>query len=323
MDKKITFALIGAILINILSGCSSKPEQVSTDTKLSGTISISGAFALYPIAVKWAEEFKKLNPEVKIDISAGGAGKGMTDVLSGMVDVGMLSREIRKEEEEKGAFKIALTKDAVLATVNTNNPVLSEIKQIGITQQEFKKIFVEKKIGYWKDLFKNCKSQEMIYVYNRSDACGAAEIWSLYLEQKQENLRGVGVYGDPGMADAIKNDKNSIGYNNIVYVYDIDTRKKYEGMEVVPLDLNSNGKIDEDENFYDNLDDLMTAVKNDKYPSPPARDLYFVTKNKPQNEALISFIKWILTDGQKYVTESGYVQLSDEKIKLELQKISN
>ncbi|OFX21020.1 MAG: phosphate ABC transporter substrate-binding protein [Bacteroidetes bacterium GWA2_31_9] len=323
METKVCNLVIVAILANIFAGCSNKTEPQSESTTLKGTISISGAFALYPMAVKWAEEFKKLNPDVKIDISAGGAGKGMTDVLSGMVDVGMLSREIRKEEEEKGAFKIALTKDAVLATVNSNNPVLPEIKQIGIKQQEFYQIYVEKKIGTWKDLYKTCKSQEMMYVYNRSDACGAAEMWALYLGKNQEDLHGVGVYGDPGMADAIKNDKNSIGYNNIVYVYDIDTRKKYEGMEVVPLDLNSNGKIDEDENFYDNLDDLMTAVKNDKYPSPPARDLYFVTKNKPQNEALISFVKWILTDGQKYVTESGYVQLSDEKIKLELQKISN
>ena len=112
MDKKITFALIGAILIYILSGCSTKHEQVSNETKLSGTLSISGAFALYPMAVKWAEEFKKLNPDVKIDISAGGAGKGMTDVLSGMVDIGMLSRDVNKEEETQGAWKIALTKDA-------------------------------------------------------------------------------------------------------------------------------------------------------------------------------------------------------------------
>lgn len=323
METKISFLVIFVFLANIFTGCSNKTESQTESTTLKGTISISGAFALYPMAVKWADEFKKLNPDVKIDISAGGAGKGMTDVLSGMVDVGMLSREIRKEEEDAGAFKIALTKDAVLATINSKNPALPEIKQNGIKQQEFFNIYVDKKIEYWKDLFKTCKSSEMIYVYNRSDACGAAEMWALYLGKKQEDLKGVGVYGDPGMADAIKNDKNSIGYNNIVYVYDIDTRKKYDGIEVVPLDFNSNGKIDDDENFYDNLDQLMNAVKNNKYPSPPARDLYFVTKNKPQNEALISFIKWILTDGQKYVNESGYVQLSDEKIKEELQKINN
>ena len=52
----------------------------SSDSKnetgvLKGKISISGAFALYPLTVMWAEEFNKLHPKVRVDISAGGAGK--------------------------------------------------------------------------------------------------------------------------------------------------------------------------------------------------------------------------------------------------------
>ena len=42
--------------------------------ELKGEIQLSGAFALYPMAVKWAEEFRKIHPKVRIDISAGGAG---------------------------------------------------------------------------------------------------------------------------------------------------------------------------------------------------------------------------------------------------------
>lgn len=50
--------------------------------ELQGEIQLSGAFALYPMAVKWAEEFRKIHPKVRIDISAGGAGKGITDALA-------------------------------------------------------------------------------------------------------------------------------------------------------------------------------------------------------------------------------------------------
>jgi phosphate transport system substrate-binding protein len=56
-------------------------------TKASGQISISGAFALYPMVVKWADEYKKINPGVRFDISAGGAGKGLSDALNGMVEI--------------------------------------------------------------------------------------------------------------------------------------------------------------------------------------------------------------------------------------------
>ena len=47
---------------------------------------------------RWAEEFQKTYPQVQFDISAGGAGKGMTDALSGAVDIGMVSRTVKDEE---------------------------------------------------------------------------------------------------------------------------------------------------------------------------------------------------------------------------------
>ena len=76
------------------------------EEKLKGEISLSGAWALYPMAIKWAEEFQKIHPEVKIDIGAGGAGKGMADALAKVVDLGMVSRDIYPEEIKKGAFEM-------------------------------------------------------------------------------------------------------------------------------------------------------------------------------------------------------------------------
>ena len=52
------------------------------------------------MAVKWAEEFRKIHPKVRIDISAGGAGKGITDALAKVVDLGMVSRDIYPQELE-------------------------------------------------------------------------------------------------------------------------------------------------------------------------------------------------------------------------------
>ena len=69
-----------------------------------GTIAISGAFALYPMMTRWAEEYTAVNPDIKFDVSAGGAGKGMTDALSGAVEIGMVSRDISAEEEAQGGL---------------------------------------------------------------------------------------------------------------------------------------------------------------------------------------------------------------------------
>jgi phosphate transport system substrate-binding protein len=84
------------LIIGILfsTGCGKKEEAVPQSDQLQGTITLSGAWALYPMVVKWAEEFKKVNPKVRIDVAAGGAGKGMADCLAEVVDIGMVSREI-------------------------------------------------------------------------------------------------------------------------------------------------------------------------------------------------------------------------------------
>ncbi len=145
-------------------------------------------------------------------------------------------------------------------------------------------------------------NQDKINVYTRSDACGAAEMWGKYLGKNQESLVGVGVFGDPGIADAVKNDKYGIGFNNVIYAYDIKSRKKYEGMEVIPIDLNGNRIIDPEENFYGSLETIMNAIQTNKYPSPPARDLYLVSKGKPTDPVIIAFLTWIL-DGRPKICQ--------------------
>jgi phosphate transport system substrate-binding protein len=296
-------------------------ETVYCQGKLSGQISISGAFALYPMTVKWAEEFRKINPDVRIDISAGGAGKGIADALAGMVEIGMVSREIYPEELKKGAFPVAVTKDAVVAVMSEQNPATGEIVAKGMKKDAGNNIWITGKFTSWGQAF-NIKSSSPIHIYTRSDACGAAEMWAKYFGKKQEDLLGVGVFGDPGLAQAVKRDPLGIGFNNIGYAYDAKTKQQVKGLRVVPIDLNSNGKIDDDENFYNSMNDLIAAISSGKYPSPPARELFFVCKGNPKNNKVLNeFIKWVLSDGQKFVHEAGYIALPNDKILSEIKKL--
>jgi phosphate transport system substrate-binding protein len=309
----------GLILVFILNILSSR--RVYCQERLSGQISISGAFALYPMTVKWSEEFRKLNPGVKIDISAGGAGKGISDALSGMVEIGMVSREIYPEELKNGAYPIAVTKDAVVPVISELNPDLNEILSKGLKKDAGNNIWISGKFTSWAQAF-NTRTNTPIHVYTRSDACGAAEMWAKFYGKKQEDLLGVGVFGDPGLAQAVRKDPLGIGYNNIGYAYDASTKRQIKGLRVVPLDLNNNGKIDPDEDFYNSMNDLIAAIASGKYPSPPARELYFVVKGKPvNNRVLTEFIKWVLADGQKFVYEAGYIALPKEKLEAEQKKL--
>ena len=315
MKKSISYFLLLLFAIIPSMKATSQPKQ-----DLKGNISISGAFALYPLTVKWAEEFRKIHPDVKFDISAGGAGKGMTDALAKMVDIGLVSREISPEEVKKGAYAIAVTKDAVVATVSASNPNIKDILANGLDRDAAMNVFITGKTKTWGQAI-GTKSNVPIRIYTRSDACGAAETWAKYFGKKQEDLLGVGVFGDPGLAQAVKKDPSGIAYNNIGYAYDAKTKLPNPGIKVVPLDINNNGKVDPEENFYNTMDDIVNAIASGKYPSPPARDLYFVTSDKPVKKELVEFIRWALTDGQKYVFESGYINLSKEKLATGLDKV--
>jgi phosphate transport system substrate-binding protein len=313
--------MIKCILIIAILFSSLTQQKSYSQEKKSGQISISGAFALYPIVIRWADEYRKINPDVKFDISAGGAGKGISDALNGMVEIGMVSREIYPEEIKKGAFPIAVTKDAVVAVVNELNPALSDILARGLKKDAANNIWITGRYTTWAQAF-GAKQTVPIHIYTRSDACGAAEMWAKFFGKKQEDLLGVGVFGDPGLAQAVRKDPLGIGFNNIGYAYDASTRKQLKGLKVVPVDLNNNGEIDSDEDFYTSMNDLIAAIASGKYPSPPARELYFVMKGSPKNNKVVTdFIRWVLSDGQKYVNEAGYINLSKERIETELKKI--
>jgi phosphate transport system substrate-binding protein len=308
------------LFLTIIFSSLAVPKSYSQE-KRSGQISISGAFALYPMVRRWADEYKRINPGVRFDISAGGAGKGISDALNGMVEIGMVSREIYPEEIKKGAFPVAVTKDAVVAVVSDLNPSLNDILTKGLKKDAANNIWITGRYTTWAQAF-GAKSSSPIHIYTRSDACGAAEIWAKFFGKKQEDLLGVGVFGDPGLAQAVKKDPLGIGYNNIGYAYDATTRQQIKGLKVVPIDLNNNGKIDSDEDFYSSMNDLIAAIASGKYPSPPSRELFFVMKGSPKNNKIVTdFIRWVLSDGQKYVNEAGYISLSKERIETELKKI--
>lgn len=315
-----TWTLAVLVLGIGLAGCGSQAETDPLADGSQGTISVSGAFALYPMMIRWSEEYRVLHPEIAFDISAGGAGKGLADAVGGAVDIGMVSRPIFEEEISKGAYWVGVAKDAVVVTVSSENPVLDDLLSRGLTRETAEGIWISGEIGTWSQAAGG-EGREAIHVYTRSDACGAAQTWADYLGgYAQEDLKGIAVQFDPGLVEAVRNDRRGIGYNNVNFVYDMDTGDPLAGIRVVPLDLDGSGQIEPHELFYGTKEDLMAAIGDGRYPSPPARNLNLVTRGKPEG-AVKAFLQWVLTEGQEYLHEVGYVQLSQEQLDEGLEKL--
>lgn len=317
--------LAAAVLLSFIPAASAATEPLRPGPR--GTVSISGAWALYPLAVKWREEFNKVYPGITVDVQAGGAGKGVTDVLAGAVDIGMVSREINPVEKEKGIVAMAVARDAVVAVFNVGNPAAAAILKHGVTGPKFAAIWIKSAVKDWESAMGATSATTAsarptaLNVYTRSDACGAAETWAAFLGGHQEDLQGIGVYGDPGLAEAVRRDPYGLGYNNINYAYDPKTGLPINGLAVCPLDRNGNGLIDPEESFYSTRAEIVAAIARGAYPAPPSRDLYFVVKNGRFSKDTALFLRWVLTEGRKYIGEMGYIELGSEAASAALKMV--
>ena len=94
-----------------------------------------------------------------------------------------------------------------------------------------------------------------------------------------------------------------------------------QGLGILPLDIDSNGTLDAEENFYATVDGLSDAIKNNVYPAPPARNLYFACKGVPSNPAAKAFLEYILSKGQALTEMGGYVALPSSILDEQLRKL--
>jgi phosphate transport system substrate-binding protein len=279
---------------------------------------VSGAYALYPLAQAMADEYQQINTRLRISIFPSSSTKGMMDVTLNKADLGMYSRDIAGEVPNNIIYlKVAV--DAVVAVTSNANPFLGQIRKHGITRAQFADIFCYQSIDNWGELC-HIAANDKIIAFTRSDLCGASYIWSEFLNCDQQDLSGTGVYGDPGMINAIKTNSLGIGFLNMKYVFNCFTGEIYDGLAIIPIDFNSNGSIDHDESFYDNLGTLNEAIKEKRYPFPLARDLFFLVNPDCLHPEALQYLDWVFNEGQNMITKTGYLAQPDTVIQRQ-QKI--
>ncbi|MGN0028652.1 MAG: PstS family phosphate ABC transporter substrate-binding protein [Marinilabiliaceae bacterium] len=295
------------------AGCAREEGgRVDPDGTLHGRVSLSGAFALYPLAVRWANDFTRLHPDVRVEVDAGGAGKGITDALTGMVDFGMLSRELGQDELGSGAEPFVVAKDAVVPTISLANPHYAELVRRGLTREVARRVWTGDGDLTWGEILGN-DATDRVVVFTRSDACGAADTWASWFGLKQEDLKGEGLNGDPSVAAAVAKEPAAIGFNNVGFAYDSRTHQPVDGLRVLPIDIDGNGQIDPEEDFYATSDELARAISRGLYPTPPARNLYLVSRGVPTDPVARAFLDFVATAGQARNAEAGYTAISADQ----------
>ena len=131
----------------------SKEGYISTEAKedytksgKKGTITIAGSTSVAPVMNVLADEYKKLNPDVKIEIQESGSSAGIESAMQGAVEIAMSSREL-KDDESKTLKSQTIALDGIAVIVNSSNSLDT------LTSKQVKNIF-EGNVSTWEEVIK-------------------------------------------------------------------------------------------------------------------------------------------------------------------------
>lgn len=318
---------LAAILILVsLAGCnnkkqSSEPIQLPQDvtSKLSGSFSIGGAYALYPLIERLAEDFMTLHPDVSIEVVKTGTGAGVAGLISNQYDLAMTSRQLTDEEASAGIFVIQVAKDGVAPIVNQQNPYLGVLLDQGLSTDEFLRIFTSGNVLTWGEILK-AGYKEQVNVFTRGDESGAADIWAGFIYRDRTALKGTGVEGDDEMIRRIQGDRFAIGYCNLSYAFD-SLGKRISGIQIVPVDLDFDNKVGRSENPFKDLETAHRSLWLGYYPKSLCRELAVCSLGKPADLLIIEFLRYVLGEGQRSIKKAGFCELNNVYIRHSLQNL--
>jgi phosphate transport system substrate-binding protein len=317
-------AVIPIIVMALVFSCNSpKAEKepaktpVAVKSELKGSFLISGAYALYPLISRLAEEFMVLHPAVKIELKKAATGEGITDLLTGKCQLAMISRPLTDEEINAGILVIPVAKDGVAPIVNQKNPCIDKIMKQGISPDEFMHIFTSGKQIVWGEVL-DTSAKDKLSVYIRADESGAADIMAQFIYKKASDLRGIGVIGDDEMIKSIQDNPLAIGFCNFSYAFDATTGERTKDIQIVPADLDFDNKIDRIEMPFSNLEEAHRSLWLGFFPDQLCRELTLGSMGKPADPAVLEFLYYVLGEGQSNVTKSGFCPLNNVYIKYAL-----
>jgi phosphate transport system substrate-binding protein len=281
-----------AVLLSGATVTSSFIEQQYAKKRENKVINITGTRFFYPLVEKWAAEFKKEHPDVDIVVKFGLQNS----------DISMTGTPVDKENPEKGIYTV-VSKFAVVPIINEHNPAWGDLQKRGLSESDFEKIYFRG--DQQQNTFATNSGIVPIRVYTRG-ACASAT-FSRHFGKQINDLANLDtkIADDNVLLQNVLNDSLGVAYNNLGFVYDLQTRKQKPGIKVVPVDLNGNGKIDSDENFYDNLDQLIKKLETARVDLPPVGKMVFVYKeDKPEVK---DFVNWIQSKGQQFNHSFGFL----------------
>ena len=312
---------------------------------LAVDITGAGATFPYPIYAKWAEAYKK-STGVRLNYQSIGSGGGIKQITARTVDFGASDAPLKAEDLEKhGLIQFPAVMGGVVPVYNVKG---IEAGKLRLNGQILAGIYLGK-VAKWNDaaIAKLNPGVTLpaidITVVHRSDGSGTTYIWVDYLSKTSPEFlkkvgvniavnwpTGVGGKGNEGVSGLVRQTPGSLGYVELIYA--LQNKIAYGSVEnmageSVKASVQSVTAA-ANEAAAKMPDDFRVSITN-----APGKGVYPISsftwlllyenpKDKAQAKAMVDFMKWALSDGQKYCGDLGYAPLPESVVKLELAALA-
>lgn len=291
-------------------------SDYSKASGVSGSVISVGSDTLANLMTLWAEEFKRLYPNVTVQIQAAGSSTAPPALTEGTSNFGPMSRKMKDGEEaafeSKYGYKptpVAVAIDALAVFANKDNPIK------GLSIPEVDAIFsATRKCGHSEDIttwgqlgLTGDWASRPIQLYGRNSVSGTYGYFKKKALCKGDYKDSVNEQpGSASVVQGVTKSINGIGYSGIGY--------KTSGVRALPLTREPGGEF---------IEATPDNASTGKYPL--GRFLYvYINKapNDPPSPLVKEFIKMVLSKtGQLVVVKDGYIPLPAKVAAGELAKI--
>ncbi len=262
-------------------------------------IIIKGSDTEVQLVSNLVEAFLEKNPGADISVTGGGSGVGIASLLNSEIDLANSSRKMEVKEMEQAKNKgleiqeFVLAIDGLSVIVHPENP----IQQLSIDQ--IAKIF-KGEITNWKEV--GGKDGKII-LYGRQSTSGTYTFFRNYVLKDDYSPEMRSMEGNQAIVDAVKTDKNGIGYVGVGYVKDGNNQPRSDIKTIPVIKNNREGVAVSPLNSED--------VKQGKYPI--ARPIFQYLPHLPKKNSLLEKFLFFETSeqGQEIVQKAGFFSINE------------
>lgn len=263
-----------------------------------GEIMLSGARFTNAIFEYWIVEYQKEHPGIKIRIE----NKGAQEYAN--ADIIVHGLEPDKSEMDKKRKYIPIAKCAIVPVANAESPFARIYGEKGLDREEIKQVFFYDPIE--QEEKKPIKTP--FTVYTRVQKAPSPTVFASNFGYEQQDLHGRAIAGaDIHLIKSILRDPQGITYAPISLIYSSETGKPLEGLQVIPVDFDDNGKVSADERFYHELSIVLKNLENSKSKNIPVADIWVSILRETAKPEAIQFLQWVLDKGQVSLKQYGYL----------------